>query len=121
MLLLVVAEHVFANFRRRRFGEHVGPSCCRLRCTRGGLLFGLHAPILEPDLDLSLGEAESVSDLYATPPRQVAVVVELLLQFKRLVARVRLARPLRARHRICAREKEEKISIDERRGLIKSQ
>ncbi len=54
------------------------------------LLLELHAPVLEPDLDLSLGEAERVGDLDPSPTRQVAVEVELLLQFQGLVAGVRL-------------------------------
>ena len=54
----------------------------------------LHAPVLEPDLDLALGQAQGVRDLDAPPPRQVAVVVELLLQLQGLVARVGLAASL---------------------------
>ena len=55
------------------------------------LFFPLHAAVLEPDLDLSFCEAERVRDLDAPPPRQVAIVVKLLLQLQRLVARVGLA------------------------------
>lgn len=51
----------------------------------------LHAPVLEPDFDLSLRETQSVGDLDASPPRQVAVVVELLLQLQGLVPGVGLA------------------------------
>ena len=54
------------------------------------LLLGLHAAVLEPDLDLSLGEAERVRDLDAPLAREVAVELELLLEFESLVARVRL-------------------------------
>jgi len=54
----------------------------------------LHAPVLEPDLDLALGEAESVRDLDASPPGQVAVEVELLLQLQNLLSGVGGARPL---------------------------
>lgn len=57
------------------------------------LLLKLHAPVLEPDLDLPLREAESVSDFDSSPPCQVVVKVEFLFQFQRLVARVRLATP----------------------------
>ncbi len=64
------------------------------------LLLGLHAPILEPDFDLSLSQAKGVGDLDPTPPRQVPIEVELFLQFQRLVARVRLASSLRVRHDI---------------------
>ena len=42
------------------------------------LLLGLHPPVLEPDLDLSLRQSQVVSDLYPPPPSQVAVKVELL-------------------------------------------
>jgi len=58
------------------------------------LLLPFHAPILEPDLDLSLGERQRVSDLDASTAREVAVEVELFLQFQRLVASVRLTRSL---------------------------
>lgn len=54
----------------------------------------LHAPVLEPDLDLALGEAEGVRDLDASPPGQVAVEVELLLQLQDLLSGVGSARPL---------------------------
>jgi hypothetical protein len=43
------------------------------------VFFPLHAPVLEPDLDLSFGETERVGDLDAPPTRQVAVVVKFLL------------------------------------------
>ena len=65
--------------------------CCRSRLR---LLLGLHPPVLEPDLDLPLGEAQAVGDLDAAPPGQVAVVVELLLQLQGLVPRVGLSRSL---------------------------
>jgi len=58
------------------------------------LFLPLHASVLEPDLDLSLSEAERVRDLDAAPAREVAVEVKLLLEFQRLVARVRLPRSL---------------------------
>ena len=57
----------------------------------------LHAPVLEPDLDLSLGEVQLVGELGATSTRQVAVEVELLLQLERLKARVRRTSTLRVR------------------------
>ena len=59
------------------------------------LLFPLHAPVLEPDLDLPLGETERVCDLYPSPARQVAVEVELLLELEGLVACVRRSLSLR--------------------------
>ena len=67
----------------------------RRRCrARLRLLLGLHPPVLEPDLDLALGEPEAVGDLDAAPPGEVAVVVELLLKLEGLVARVGLPRSL---------------------------
>ena len=57
----------------------------------------LHAPVLEPDLDMALGQAERVGDLDAPPPRQIAVEVELLLQLQRLVAGVRGSGPFPVR------------------------
>ena len=61
------------------------------RAEQFALLFPLHAPVLEPDLDLPFRQAQGVRDLNAPPPRQVAIVVKLLLQLQRLVARVGLA------------------------------
>jgi len=52
------------------------------------LCIDLHAAILKPDLDLSLGEAERMCDLDATFAREVAVELELFLQLERLVARI---------------------------------
>lgn len=43
------------------------------------LLLPLHAPVLEPDLDLPLGQTERMRDLDATTTGQVPVEVELLL------------------------------------------
>lgn len=45
----------------------------------------LHSPILEPDLDLALRQAERVGDLDAAPPGQVAVKMEFLLQLQDLL------------------------------------
>ena len=61
------------------------------------VLLPLHAPILEPDLDLPLRQIQHVRYLDATSARQVAIEVELLLQFERLVAGVGCARPLAIR------------------------
>ena len=55
------------------------------------LLLLLHASVLEPDLDLALGKVERDREFDATSTRQVAAVVEFLLQLERLVSRVRLA------------------------------
>lgn len=54
------------------------------------LFLPLHPSVLEPDLDLPLGEAERVRDLDPPSSRQVPVKVELLLQFQSLVTRVGL-------------------------------
>ena len=59
------------------------------------LALPLHAAVLEPDLDLSLGEAEGMSDLDAATARQVPVKVELLLELEGLVARVGRSRSFR--------------------------
>ncbi|KAJ8888456.1 hypothetical protein PR048_007946 [Dryococelus australis] len=69
------------------------------------LLLPLHAAVLEPYLDLALGQAERVRDLDAAPPGQVPVVVELLLQLQRLEARVRLAGSLVLLWRACGKHR----------------
>lgn len=56
------------------------------------LLLPLHAPVLEPDLDVALGEAEGQRQLHAPRPRDVAVEKELLLELQQLGARVRSPR-----------------------------
>ena len=60
---------------------------------RPQLLLPLHPPILEPDLDLTFGEAKGVRDLYSPPSRQVWVEVKFLFQLERLEPRVRLPAP----------------------------
>ena len=42
-------------------------------------------PVLEPNFDLSLSEAELVRHFDPAPPGEVVVRVELLLQLQRLV------------------------------------
>ena len=54
----------------------------------------LHAPILEPDFDLSFGQRQRVRNLDAPSSREVAIEVELLLQFEYLMTRVGGARSL---------------------------
>lgn len=54
------------------------------------LLFELHSPILKPDFDLSLGEAELVGHFDPSPPREVVIRVELLLQLQCLVTGISL-------------------------------
>lgn len=58
------------------------------------LLLPLHAPVLEPDLDVALGETERERELDAPRPRDVLVEEELLLQLEQLRARVGRARAL---------------------------
>ena len=63
------------------------------------LLFPLHPPILEPDLDLTFSQAKGMGDLDTAPPRQVAIEVKLLFQFERLIPGVR--RPLPFHLAVC--------------------
>ena len=58
------------------------------------LLLPLHPSVLEPDLDLPLGQTEGMSDLNPAPPSEIAVKVELLLQLQGLVSSVGLSAPL---------------------------
>lgn len=58
------------------------------------LLLPLHAPVLKPDLNLAFGQAESVSNLDASPPGEVAVEMKLFLQLEGLIPGVRLTPPL---------------------------
>jgi len=53
-----------------------------------------HAPILEPDFDLSFSKTQLMGNFNPTSSRQISIVMELFLQFQRLVSRVRRARPL---------------------------
>ena len=64
------------------------------------LLLPLHPAVLEPDLDLPLRQAQRVRDLDPSPPRQVAVEVELLFQLKYLVSCVSRPLPLRLHARL---------------------
>lgn len=52
------------------------------------LLLPLHAPVLEPNLDVALSEAKGKRQLHAPRPRDVSVEKELLLEFQQLGARV---------------------------------
>lgn len=54
----------------------------------------LHSPVLKPDLDLALRQAERVGDLDAAPPGQVAVKVEFFLQLQDLLPGVGGSRAL---------------------------
>ena len=55
------------------------------------LLLELHPSVLEPDLDLTLGEAERMRDLNATPPCEIMVKVKFLLKLQSLESCVGLS------------------------------
>lgn len=59
------------------------------------LLLGLHPSVLEPNLDLTIGEIRLQSELLPLLLGHVAALLELLLQHGRLVALVRLSALLR--------------------------
>lgn len=65
------------------------------------LLLPLHPTVLEPDLYLAFRERQGMCDLNAASSGQVAVVVELLFQFQRLVASVCLSRSFLLETEIC--------------------
>jgi len=84
--------------RRRRSGRQrhllrTGYSPARLVqfADRLDLSLFLHAAVLEPDLDLALGERQLTGQLDASAARQVAVELEVLLQLQCLEAGVRLS------------------------------
>ena len=58
------------------------------------ILLVLHSAVLEPDLDLPLGEVEQVCHLYPPGSAQIAVKVKLLLQLHQLGAGVGCPGPL---------------------------
>lgn len=51
-------------------------------------LFPFHATILEPDLNLSLRQAQGMGNLYSSSTCQISIEMKLLLQFKGLIAGV---------------------------------
>ena len=66
---------------------HVGRAAAAAagaRAAAAPLLLGLHPPVLEPDLDLALGQAQAGGQLEAARAAEVAVVVVLLLQLHQL-------------------------------------
>ena len=72
------------------------------------LLLPLHPPVLEPDLDLALRQAQRMRYLDASASCQVAIKVEFLLQFQRLVTGVRRSLPFCLTvliYRVCKEEK----------------
>ena len=58
---------------------------------RPQLLLQLHPPVLEPDLDLPLRQAQRMGNLDPPSPSKVMVEVELLLQLQGLETRVGLS------------------------------
>ena len=52
--------------------------------------FELHSPVLEPDFDLSLGEAKLVCHFDPSSPGEVVIRVELLFQLQCLVTGISL-------------------------------
>lgn len=64
------------------------------------LFLVFHSAILEPNLDLALGQCQIVRYLNAPPTSQILVEVELLLQLQCLVSRVGLSGSLVARTRV---------------------
>ena len=69
-------------------------SCCHAHALELVVFLPLHPPVLEPDLDLPLREAEGMGDLDPPSARQVPVEVKLFLQLQGLVPGVRSSRPL---------------------------
>lgn len=70
------------------------------------IFFPLHSPVLEPDFNLSLGEAKSMCYFNPSSAGQIAVEMELLLQLQGLVARVGRSGPFafRAAYVVCNRK-----------------
>lgn len=54
-------------------------------------LLCFHPSILEPNLNLSLGQFQCVGDFDAPSTRQIAIAIKLFLQFERLLTSVCLA------------------------------
>ena len=98
---LVVPVGASLTLMRRRSRCRRGRGFLRLRLFfllvqflyRLDFLLQLHPPILEPDLYLSLRQTKRVSHFYPSPPRQVVIRMELLLQLECLIARIRLSTP----------------------------
>jgi hypothetical protein len=63
-----------------------------IRPVKFGLVFllPLHTAVLEPDLDLTFGEAQRMSNFDSSPPCEVSIEMELLLQLQGLVPGIRL-------------------------------
>lgn len=76
---------IFFLLATRRINSGRARSCCFV------FLLPLHPSVLEPNFDLTFGEAHCMRDLDASPPGQVAVKVELLFQLQGLVACIGLS------------------------------
>jgi hypothetical protein len=83
--LIIAARICCAAAGRRRLWLDDGGDAGRIRLSpnvfRVGqfvVLLVFHAPVLEPDLDLSFGEAKRMRNLYSPAAGQIAVKVELL-------------------------------------------
>jgi len=85
IVIIVVVDLVQSLHHRRTAAARVHPF------RPLGELLSLHAPVLEPDFDLALGEVKTASDLPAFLTSDVRVADELLFEHHRLVARVRLS------------------------------
>lgn len=79
------------------------------------LLLQLHPPVLEPDFDLPLSQAQGMSHLDASSPRQIMICVEFLLQLQRLVSSVRLPATSPQTIRTCNERKGQRKLISARR------
>lgn len=84
-LLVVVVEQRLRRVRRQQ-GRVLAVVVYPLL-----LLLRLHPPVLEPDLDLAVGEVRLQSELLALLLAHVARLLELLLEHRRLVSLIRLS------------------------------
>lgn len=95
-LAVVVTGAGFRPRRRRLRGLRGGRrrlavrvlSAHVLRVRQLVILLPFHTAVLEPDLDLPLGQDQSMSDLDPSSSRQVPIVVKLLLQLEYLMPRI---------------------------------
>lgn len=97
LVLLMLGNQMVVELLLRGGRREHGMDRGRLHRAALVLLLALHPPILEPDLDLALGERQRMSDLDAPLPAQVLVVVELFLELQSLVSGVGLSGSLAAR------------------------
>jgi len=84
IVVVVFGPGLFARrLRASVFPAHV------FRVGQMVVLFVLHSPVLEPYLDLPLGQHQRMSDLDPPPTGQVFVEMKLLLQLQHLIPGVR--------------------------------